>query len=187
MKFKVSGVLAIAVIIFNFSTAHSATYKVGQESSSISFVAKGRPAFLKVKGESKAVTGNVKVQGESENATGTISLKVDTLKTGIELRDDHMVNKYLEVGKYPEAKVSFNNVPLKAGTEVLVDLDLHGQTKTVPFKLSELIKSDKALVLKGTLALNISDFRIEVPSYQGITIAKDIDLDVLVSLDKLAE
>src|SRR4051812_12504401 len=48
------------------------------------------------------VRGKATRAGDSVSASN-VALKLDSLKTGIDLRDEHMKKKYFETDKYPEA------------------------------------------------------------------------------------
>src|SRR4051794_17563067 len=74
--------------------------------------------------KSVAVDGHAYRVGDIFAAKNVV-LKVATLKTGIDLRDNHMRDKYFEAGKYPEAKLV--QASGKAGN-FWGDLSVHGIT-----------------------------------------------------------
>src|SRR5438046_2728106 len=81
---------------------------VGGKNGEVEFLATGRPSALKIRGKIKedakdALTGKLQVTGA--NVTGTAKLALDMLDTGIDLRNKHMKEKYLETGKFPTAEV----------------------------------------------------------------------------------
>ena len=96
----------------------------------VEFLAIGRPGFLKVKGEGAKPKGTVKlVDGK---ASGEFTVELSQFKTWIELRDEHMKDKYLEVGAHPKAIIRFSGIEVKSGagkTVVPAELELHGQKK----------------------------------------------------------
>src|SRR4051794_1886561 len=47
----------------------------------------------------KAVSGDVAPGADNATVTGAVRVRLDTLETGIGLRDEHMRNNYLEVAK----------------------------------------------------------------------------------------
>ncbi len=66
--------------------------------ASVSFAATG-PAGMRIVGSSS----DLSVSDDAQNITVTVPL--GNLKTGVDLRDQHMRDKYLEVPKYPNAEL----------------------------------------------------------------------------------
>src|SRR5690606_27948511 len=110
-------------------------------------------------------------------------VKLDTLKTGIELRDKHMTEKYLETGKYPKASLILDKAKLvlpasgsqKGKTTGI--LKLHGKSKEVPVEF-EIKGNQGSYAVKATMKVNYKDFGIDVPSYMGVTVKPDLDVEV---------
>ena len=72
----------------------------------VEFLAVGQPSALKIRGklsDEKPISGSLEVVDGS--LSGTAKVKLDGFDTGIELRNRHMKEKYLETGKYPETAV----------------------------------------------------------------------------------
>lgn len=151
-------------------------------SGQLNFTAIGSPGILKIRGTSndKAPQGQVEiVNGE---ASGEFSFNLSGLDTGIGLRDDHMKNKYLEVEKYPEAKLKVSGLKLTpeeiatgVGRAFTGQLTLHGETKEV----SGQFEIDKAGKLKASFPIKVSDFKIDVPKYMGITVSETVEVEVV--------
>lgn len=82
------------------------------------FVAIGRPAMIRIKGEGPKPEGNLSIS--DGNVSGKLLLALDKLKTGIDLRDTHMKDKYLETKKYPQAELTITKcqMPLENGVPV---------------------------------------------------------------------
>ena len=144
--------------------------------SSVVFKATG-PAGLSFEGKSNAI--NVKDNG----ASLIVTVKLDAFATGIELRDRHMKEKYLETAKYPTAslEVDKGRLQLPAGSAVSAavegKLTLHGVTR--PVRVSYRADGDpKNAKVIGSMHINMKDFKIEVPSYLGVTVKPNVDVDV---------
>src|SRR3954449_1384388 len=90
-------VAAIASGLITLSALGHATLGKAIESG-VTFRAAG-PAGLTIEGS----TADLAVTDEGDNVAVTVPL--GNLHTGIEVRDRHMKEKYLEVGKFPEAKL----------------------------------------------------------------------------------
>jgi polyisoprenoid-binding protein YceI len=142
----------------------------------VSFGATG-PAGFKLEG----TTSELAVSEGAGNVV--VSVQLGNLTTGISLRDHHMKEKYLEVGKYPSAVLTVARASLKlpsGGESQEADvpgvLTLHGQTRAVTVHYTA--KSDgTAVAAQGRFHINMNEFGITVPSYLGVTVKPDVDVN----------
>lgn len=152
----------------------------------VEFLAIGKPAAIKIKGEGKGPTGqfDLKRSGNDLKLTADLNVDLETLDTGISLRDRHMKEKYLETGKYKTAilKVADARLPAAAlaGTgsyTVSGTLMMKGVEKPVDIalQLENLGESVKAI---SKFKINLADYTIDVPKYAGITVANDVEVSV---------
>ena len=111
-------------------------------------------------------------------------VKLDTFKTGIELRDRHMTEKYLETGKFPKATLKLDKAKLtlpasgsqKGKTTGL--LTVRGKTKEVPVTYE--VKREAGLYkVKANLPMDYRDYDIAVPSYAGVTVKPELTIEVM--------
>ena len=137
-------------------------------------------------------TGGLKLEGKTNQLNVTddgktlgVVVTLTALETGISLRDKHMREKYLEVGKFPEAKLEIAKDKLgatDAGKPVSVEtkgnLTLHGVTKEAAFKYSGSCDAAGLCTVDGDLALDMHDYGINVPTYLGITVKPDVSVHV---------
>jgi len=144
--------------------------------SRIVFKATG-PAGLSFEGKGR----DIKLKEDGSNVI--VSVKLDALVTGIDLRDRHMKEKYLETGKYPVATLEVDKSKLRFPEGAAVTgstegkLTLHGVSKTV--KVSYRADGDKSQAkVDGSMRINMKDFKIEVPSYLGVTVKPNVDVEV---------
>jgi len=143
----------------------------------VSFSASG-PAGMKING----TTSDLSTSDDGQTVIVTVPLA--HLATGIELRDKHMREKYLEVQTYPTASLS---VPRSAvafpavGATQTADLHgtvtLHGQTRPLTFHYSAT-NDGGVYRVDATVHIDMRDFGIVVPSYLGITVKPDVDVEV---------
>ncbi len=123
------------------------------------------------------------VRLKEEGGSVFVTVKIDGLSTGIELRDRHMKDKYLEIAKYPTAtlEVDKSKLHFPDGNAVAGSADgkltLHGVTQMVKVSYHADGDSKKAKV-DGTMRINIKDFKIDVPSYLGVTVKPNVDVEV---------
>lgn len=149
----------------------------------VAFSGKG-PGGFKLEGKTSSLT----VKDDGKTLTLVVPLK--DLKTGIEMRDNHMKNKYLEVEKYPDAKLEVPLDSIKApgeGETVKASakgtFSMHGKSKELPFNYESTCKGGSCTV-NGTLKVNFFDFGVEKPGYMGITVQPDIDVKTSFTVNK---
>jgi polyisoprenoid-binding protein YceI len=112
------------------------------------------------------------------------------LTTGIEMRDEHMKNKYLQVKEFPQAVLKIESINLPEGFEEKATnikeqnfsgkLSMHGVEREVSgtFSLSE------SLELSARFILKLTDFGIEIPNYLGVVVADTVTVETTFSLIK---
>jgi polyisoprenoid-binding protein YceI len=93
----------------------------------------------------------------------------------------------LETGKYPTAilEVDKSKLQLPSGNAVNATIDgkltLHGVTR--PVKVSYHADGDsKHAKVDGTMHINMKEFKIEVPSYLGVTVKPNVDIEVKLAV-----
>ena len=145
-----------------------------QGASSVEFKASG-PAGMSIVGTSS----DVRASDTADSVV--IVVPLTKLDTGIELRNKHKREKYLETGKFPNAELVVSKSALKypnvSGGEVTGQLKLHGETKAVKVKY-EAKRSGNAFAVAGSFRINIKDFGIEQPSYMGLSVKPEVDVAV---------
>ena len=142
----------------------------------VTFHATG-PAGMSIEG----TTSDLQV---SDDGT-TVVIKVPTasLSTGLGLRDRHMRDKYLEVQKYPYAELrvprSALQIPADGASSrgnVHGKLTLHGQTHDQDFRYAAAAGQGRMNV-NGSFHVLMTDYGIEVPSYMGVKVKPNVDID----------
>ena len=175
-KSKLATTLAVAILAVA-GLADAKLSRVGDQAAKAHFHASG-PAGMAIDGSTTDVA--VTDDGTSLKVVVTLS----KLETGVKLRDEHTREKYLEVGKYPTATLTVARSALKFpsdGASSTGDaqgtMNIHGKDKAVTFHYSAT-KKGAAISVSGNVALDITDYGINVPSYLGITVKKDVAADV---------
>ena len=167
---------SLVVLVFALSSA--AVAAVSQTGpAAASFTGKG-PAGFKLEGKSDQVI--VKTEGTRVMVTVPLA----KLDTGIDLRNRHMREKYLETDKYPNATLVVDRSSIKLPAEGASvqgtgtgEMTLHGKTKPVSFQY--VIRRESGVYLaEGKVPLNIKDFDIFIPSYLGVTVKPEIETAV---------
>jgi polyisoprenoid-binding protein YceI len=117
-----------------------------------------------------------------DGTTVTITVPLGNIDTGISLRNDH-TKKALETDKFPNVTLAVARSALKfpaAGAESSGDakgkMTLHGQTKDVTFHYAAKLDGD-TYSITGSSHINMNDFGITPPSYLGVTVKPDTDIN----------
>ena len=185
-----SVLFAVQASVLNARAALTETVTLKSDGS-VKFLAVGRPSALKINGEGSAPEGDLTiVKGQ---ATGVIKMDVSSFKTGIETRDHHMKEKYLEVGsadnKYATLTLLDCTVPAsffdgaKAESKALPfkgKLRLHGVEQELSGTV-DLTRDGKAIKGASKFDIDIPAYKIAVPSFAGITVAKIVTVEVSLS------
>ncbi len=193
-KFNLSySVFVTSMIIAGWElTALAAPTKMKVETTAVHFEAVGKPSFIKIRGEAKEATSS-KSEAEIDGAKvkGSFKFSLKELKTGIDMRDNHMKEKYLQVEKFPDAELKLTTVQLPTGWSVAKPeskdvpfegtLKLHGVEKPIKGSI-DLSKSDSKIVGAAKFEVKISEFGIDIPKYMGVTVADVVKVDVTVDL-----
>lgn len=171
--------------------ANSLKFDLAKNPSKVEFFIIGKPSMLKINGTGAKLYGFASITENVLNANVGVPLK--NLTTGIELRDEHMKNKYLDVEKYPYAILKILNADL--GKNILSgpgeiknlktkgQLKIRGITKDVDIDLS-LSFNEKSISIDATTKFLITEFGIEIPSYMGIKIADEVIVITSAQLKK---
>lgn len=156
--------------------AHADDYIFGKsKDNKVEFEATGNPGFLRIVGVGSYVHGMVRGDERSFRAEMEVPLK--EFDTGIMLRNKHMKEKYLEVDKYPEAKLVIENLTgFKQGEEFFWRGRLTIKNNSKPVNGTATVKGKK---IKANFKVLISDYpEIGVPSYLGITVTESVEVRV---------
>ncbi len=118
--------------------------------------------------------------------TGELALDLSTIDTGIDLRNHHLRDKYLEVGRgrgFDKAALSEIVVSDAAGTDFQGKsgfsgtLLLHGVKKPVSGTV-EFRRAGTAAQVDASFPLTLTDFSIEPPVYLGVGVANRVMVKV---------
>jgi polyisoprenoid-binding protein YceI len=177
MRFPLLGVIGASGLLLSAVASAAIT---GAGGTSAVFDAVG-PAGLKIEGK----TSQVGVAEQDGNVVITVA--PGSFDTGIELRNRHMREKYLETDKYPNAVLTVPRPAIRfppdgadASGNAPGTLNLHGQTKPVTISYKAHRAGD-TYVVTGSAHVKMTDFGIAQPSYLGVTVKPDVDITVSFS------
>jgi polyisoprenoid-binding protein YceI len=156
--------------------------------ATVELVAGGWPSAQEIPGKGKGLHGRIVVAGSS--AQGRVSFDLQSLDTGIGLRNRHMKEEYLETARYPQATLTLTRVDLQglagepafSGRRVPFEglLDLHGVSRAVSGE-ARLTRDGSGVTVDAAFAVRTGDFGIRTPSYLGITVAEEVKVKVRFS------
>jgi polyisoprenoid-binding protein YceI len=132
--------------------------------------------------KTKNLSGDVAPAADQQGAVrGALKVELQTLETGIGIRDRHMRNNYLEVEKGPAfatATIEDIRIEKMAGKTVFSGmLSLHGQKKKVT-GAAELQQKDGSIRVQAQFPVKVSEFEIPAPTYLGVGVRDEIQIKV---------
>lgn len=179
-------VLTISLFLLPEWSQASIQLKGVPEKSEVNFLAVGKPSMLKIHGKATGATANLKL--DKGNISGTSEFALDQLDTGIDLRNQHMKEKYLQTKEFPKAELTILTAAVDPGFETTLTngekpfqgkLKLHGKEQNVTGTFSA-----SNGIVNAKFSLKVTDFGIDIPSYLGVTVTESVDVSVNLALKK---
>lgn len=184
MSFRPLLVAPTAALAFALSwslPAFAAMHATGP--AKIVFHGIGSPGFLDIDG----TTSDIAVT--EDGGTLRFTVRLDTVTTGIELRDEHMKSKFLQTAQFPTADLTVARAAVTWPTElgkaesgtVEAPFTAHGATRSVKVDYT-IRKSKTGWNIRAKFPFDISGHGIEVPSYLGVTVSPAMTADVVLDV-----
>jgi hypothetical protein len=162
--------------------------KADPAASKVTFLAVGKPSMLKIHGTaSSGPAADLKLEGNQ--LKGAAEFEMEKLDTGINLRNQHMKEKYLHVKEHPKSKLTLVDAAVDGDFASTLSnggekpfkgtLLLHGKEKEVSGTYTA-----KNGQVQAKFPIKLSEFAIDIPSYLGVTVADTVDVNVDLSLKK---
>ncbi len=158
------------------SAARAQTYDFGVESKFVNITFESKADVEDILGTSASISGTVRLDPKGSGSFRLV-VPVASMKTGIDLRDEHLRSAYwLDAEKYPN--IVFEGEKLRklaeGKWEVAGKFSLHGVTKplTVTVDTSVIPKERAAkanmgevewLRVRGEFSVRLSDFGVKIP------------------------
>ena len=182
---------ALPLMVHAAASAQAQSFKVDESASKIQFVSDA--PLEKFTGSSSKLSGEIKLDpAKAAQAKGEIKVKMDSFKTGIDLRDEHFRSEnWLDAKKYPEAKFVITKITgvdaLKPGeaadATVVGKFSLHGVTKEVTASAKVRLAPD-TLRVQATFTVKLEDHKVSIPSIVALKVAPEIKVNVDVTAKK---
>jgi polyisoprenoid-binding protein YceI len=131
----------------------------------------------------------VPVGGRPAAFAGAVAVDLRTLETGIGLRNEHMRNEYLEVGKgegYQAAVLSDVDLgdvaadTIRGKTRFTGTLLLHGVKKPVAGQ-AEVRREGSAVRVDAAFPITLADYAIKEPRYLGVGVKDVVQVKVTLT------
>lgn len=187
--FLAGAVFALSGVVYaSVPSTEKWLFNADQGSGEVEFHAIGRPSALKIHGTGSAPHGTLIL--DSKMVSGSLTFDLGSLNTGIKLRDEHMKQKYLEVGKFAQATLALSQFPIPESIQ-----GERGQSEEVPFKgtlllhgiqkpvsgVATLNRNGKQMKVRANFDIKVTDYGIVIPSFAGITMAEDVQVTVQIA------
>lgn len=184
----------IFILSFLFSTITLATadvkpqavpkiFDLSTQESNVEFTAIGKPSLLKINGTGGKIKGRASFTDLLVSADFIVPL--DTIVTGVSLRDKHMKEKYLEIEKFPEATLKITDLKMEKdflkdkGTQKNMSfkgkLKIHGTESDIE-GTADIESEEKVISIHAKTKTNITAHKINLPSYLGIKVADEVEI-----------
>ena len=190
---KAIAVAALAVGIAGVTSASSKTKLVVEANDADSRVQFVSDAPLeKITGVGHSVKGDVEFDPAAIQQTkGTLELDVASIKTNLELRDEHLQGPdWLDAKKYPKIKFEIKKVEgasaLKPGEQV--ELKIHGKLTMHGVTRDEVAVSKvrwtpaDGIKVQGQFKVNLTNYKVSVPSLVRLKVSDEIALNVMLKV-----
>jgi polyisoprenoid-binding protein YceI len=141
-----------------------------------------------------AVTGTlVLATPRPATLTGGINVDLKTLDTGITLRNDHMREEYLEVGKDPgfdtavlsEVRLDGADASFQGRTRFTATLLLHGTKRPVTGP-AEIRRDAGGVRVEASFPVVLADYGIPVPRYLGVGVKNEVQVKASLTVAPVA-
>ncbi|AUN97660.1 hypothetical protein C0V70_05930 [Bacteriovorax stolpii] len=192
MKYSKLIIIVLTILKSTVLLAQAEKIVVDSKNSAVEFMAIGSPSAIKIKGEKAKVDGVVQI--ENNKLQAILKVDLNSFETGMEMRDEHMKENYLQTDR-PENKIAqleIKNLSIpteywknnkELNLDFIGDLTLHNVKKSIVGKIIlSPYKDNSTINTTSELKVKLSEYKIEIPSFAGITVAEDVNITVKLPL-----
>jgi polyisoprenoid-binding protein YceI len=172
---------AVALLAWWLPSSALAVSLVGKPK--VSFFAEGTPGALDIEGEAGVVTL------VDDGTTIRVTVPMASVHTGIDLRDEHMNAKYVEVARFPDVVLAIPRAsltwpavggPASKGS-VAGTFTAHGVERPVTVQYT-LVRKGAGYRVSAKFDFDVSQHGIEIPSYLGVTVDPKMRAEAVLEL-----
>jgi len=181
--------LTIPLCFLLFFNIYPQTLSIShQQINTIKFLAQS--TFSDFEGVTNAIEGSISFDSAfTKESEINLMVHLDSLDTGIGLRNSHMREKYLDTEKYPDADFTGNISSINKISDFEYDvvvsgmLKIHGVEKL--FKINgKIFRYGKLYKIETNFKINLPDFNIEQPKFLFTKVDNEIVIQLSVYLIK---
>ncbi len=189
IQFLVVAIVAVGVACSAYSKTYHASSTPGTDT--VHFQSSAKLEF--VEGLTNNIVGSLEVNPDSSvgNTKGLFRVDLRTMKTGIDLRDEHMRTRHLETDKFPYAFFeisSISNAPAQLVIDSTYQLTasgrfyIHGiwRSITVATTVRKTGNAEsEAISVHARFAIKLDNFGIPRPKAFFLKLAETINVEVI--------
>jgi len=132
---------------------------------------------------SSAVVGDLAVVDVSGTVDGTVQVDLDTLQTGIGLRDRHMKEKYLEIRRSDTFTTArLDEIRIERAEEGSMPfhgrLTLHGEQHAISGNADLQEQRGGRVRVHARFPISLAAFGIQPPRYLGVGVRDEVQVQV---------
>lgn len=176
MKFAPLASLIVAGTVLFATVARAETYAVDTDARHVNIAFESKMDIEDIFGTTRTASGSIELNGD--NGKFAVSIPVDSLRTGIELRDTHLrSSQWLDAAKFPTITFSGSKLVKKSAEryDVTGSFSLHGKAAqlTVPVDVKRIpsatatklgLAAGNWMRIRSTFTVKLSDHGIAIPS-----------------------
>ena len=157
-------------------------------------IANGRATFTSdapletINGTTSGVSGSVSLDLSNPGAaSGTIRVPVSTLRTGIDLRDEHLRGaNWLDAGSHPNIELQISSLDgasdfttgERVSFHIVGRLTIKGTTRDVRIRAQGQYR-DGALLVRARWRIQLSDYGVSIPA----TVQAKVNNEIVISVN----
>ena len=130
-----------------------------------------------------AIAGDLALVDTSGTVSGAVQVDLASLQTGIGLRDRHMKDKYLEIGRgdaFTTARLEEIRIERaeEGSMPFHAKLTLHGEQHTISGMADLQGQSDGRMGVRARFPISLTAFGIQPPRYLGVGVRDEVQVQL---------
>ncbi len=181
----------VVAILFSGSMGTEAAV-LKRDSGKTEFLAVVKPTGIRINGKGAGPEGHLDLIADETGVTmsGRIEVDLNSLDTGMALRNRHMKDNYLETSKFPAAVLTLNEVKiskehLRSGGQFTIpaQLNVRGTDQSVLVSMSLRPEADQIRAV-SSFKIKITEFGMKQPTFAGLTVTDEVEVTATTSIPK---
>ncbi len=185
-----------ALVLFVSSVASAAETQWVRSKGIVHFIIEG--PFDDVHGETRQFQGSLNLDPDAwAKGTGSVAVDIDTIRTGIDQRDEDMRVEFVQSSRFPKAvltiekleRPSADAIPANGSVkgDVRGTFEVHGVRRQVTFPVNLTRVGESSLRAAGTFVVPFADYSIPRPSRLFLKLGDQAKVIFDVTFEKKTE